>query len=123
MPPIAAVAAIGSVIGIDLVKMAEYSTFTAVSPESAHGTDSGRFRHARLGPEMTGRHPMTHYEPSRGRAANVLPVIREIQRLGASLHDIADDLNARTIGTPRGGRYAKSVKRHGSPSAFAGCGN
>jgi DNA invertase Pin-like site-specific DNA recombinase len=45
------------------------------------------------------------------QAANVLPVIREIQRTGAtSLHQIADALNARGINTPRGGRwYAKSV--------------
>lgn len=44
-------------------------------------------------------------------AANVLPVIREIQRSGAqSLHQIADALNARGITTPRGGAwYAKSV--------------
>jgi hypothetical protein len=44
-------------------------------------------------------------------AANVLPVIRAIQRAGAqSLHQIADALNARGINTPRGGRwYAKSV--------------
>ena len=44
-------------------------------------------------------------------AANVLPVIREIQRSGASsLHAIADALNARGIATPRGGAwYAKSV--------------
>ena len=44
-------------------------------------------------------------------AANVLPVIREIQRAGApSLHQIADALNAGVISTPRGGRwYAKSV--------------
>jgi DNA invertase Pin-like site-specific DNA recombinase len=44
-------------------------------------------------------------------AANVLPVIREIQRTGAtSLHQIADALNARGISTPRGGAwYAKSV--------------
>jgi DNA invertase Pin-like site-specific DNA recombinase len=43
-------------------------------------------------------------------AANVLPIIREIQRSGASLHQIADALNARGISTPRGGRwYAKSV--------------
>jgi DNA invertase Pin-like site-specific DNA recombinase len=43
-------------------------------------------------------------------AANVLPVIREIQRSGASLHQIADALNARGIATARGGRwYAKSV--------------
>jgi hypothetical protein len=45
------------------------------------------------------------------RAANVVPVIREIQRTGAtSLHRIADALNARGITTPRGGAwYGKSV--------------
>ena len=44
-------------------------------------------------------------------AANVLPLIREIRRAGAtSLHQIAATLNARGITTPRGGRwYAKSV--------------
>jgi Recombinase len=43
-------------------------------------------------------------------AANVLPVIREIQRSDACLHQIADALNARGIDTPRGGRwYVKSV--------------
>jgi DNA invertase Pin-like site-specific DNA recombinase len=44
-------------------------------------------------------------------AANVLPIIREIQRAGAaSLHQIAAALNARGISTPRGARwYAKSV--------------
>ena len=44
-------------------------------------------------------------------AANVLPVIREIQRKGVtSLHQIADGFNARGISTPRGGQwYAKSV--------------
>jgi Recombinase len=46
-------------------------------------------------------------------ASNVLPIIREIQRTGAaSLHQIADALNARGISTPRGGKwYAKSVIR------------
>jgi hypothetical protein len=67
------------------------------------------------------RSPITsHHEAARGarllwrvanadyHAANVLPVIREIQRSGASLHEIADALNARGIGTPRGGHwYAK----------------
>jgi DNA invertase Pin-like site-specific DNA recombinase len=44
-------------------------------------------------------------------ASNVLPIIRERQRTGAaSLHQIADALNARGISTPRGGKwYAKSV--------------
>ena len=45
-------------------------------------------------------------------AANVLPVIRELRRAGAtSLHQIANALNARGITTPRGGRwYASSVR-------------
>jgi DNA invertase Pin-like site-specific DNA recombinase len=52
------------------------------------------------------------------RAANVLPIIREIQRSGASLHQIADALNACGISTPRGGRwYAKSVSNVLSRSA------
>jgi DNA invertase Pin-like site-specific DNA recombinase len=44
-------------------------------------------------------------------AANVLPIIREIQRTGAtSLHQIADALNKRGVSTPRSGRWhAKSV--------------
>jgi hypothetical protein len=44
-------------------------------------------------------------------AANVLPVIREIRRAGAtSLHQIAQALNTRGITAPRGGQwYAKSV--------------
>jgi DNA invertase Pin-like site-specific DNA recombinase len=45
-------------------------------------------------------------------AANVLPIIREIRRAGASsLHQIAGALNARGITTPRGGQwYASSVR-------------
>ncbi len=45
-------------------------------------------------------------------AANVLPVIYEIRRAGvASLHQIADALNARGVTTPRGGQwYASSVR-------------
>jgi hypothetical protein len=51
-------------------------------------------------------------------AANVLPIIREIQRSAASLHQIADALNARGIGTARGGRwYAKSVSNSLARSA------
>lgn len=44
-------------------------------------------------------------------AANVLPIIGEIRRAGASsLHQIAEALNARGITTPRGGQwYASSV--------------
>ena len=46
-------------------------------------------------------------------AANVLPVIRKIQRSGASLHQVAEALNARGISTPRGG--------DGTPSLLATC--
>jgi DNA invertase Pin-like site-specific DNA recombinase len=46
------------------------------------------------------------------QAANVLPVIREVQRTGAvTLRDLADALNARGIPTARGGKwYAISVR-------------
>ena len=45
-------------------------------------------------------------------AANVLPVINEVRKAGATtLRDIADALNARGISTPRGGQwYAASVR-------------
>jgi hypothetical protein len=45
-------------------------------------------------------------------AANILPIIREAQKAGAtSLRAVADALNARGISTPRGGTwYAMSVK-------------
>jgi DNA invertase Pin-like site-specific DNA recombinase len=45
-------------------------------------------------------------------AANVLPIIREAQKAGATtLRAVADALNARGIPTPRGGAwYAMSVK-------------
>ena len=40
-------------------------------------------------------------------AANVLPIIREVQRAGAkTLRAIADALNARGVPTARGGRWA-----------------
>ncbi len=46
------------------------------------------------------------------QAANVLPIIREIQKTGAStLRNVADALNARGIPTARGGKwYAASVR-------------
>jgi DNA invertase Pin-like site-specific DNA recombinase len=45
-------------------------------------------------------------------AANVLPIIREAQKAGATtLREIAEALNARGVATARGGRwYATSVK-------------
>ena len=63
-------------------------------------------------------------------AANVLPVIREIRRAGAtSLHQIADALNARGITTPRGGvvRVVSAecageglMLKHGKPPTYWG---
>lgn len=44
-------------------------------------------------------------------AANVLPVIREVQATGASLRQIAAALNARGIPTARGGRWAATQVR------------
>jgi hypothetical protein len=45
-------------------------------------------------------------------AANVLPIIREAQKAGATtLREIAEALNARGVATARGGQwYATSVK-------------
>jgi DNA invertase Pin-like site-specific DNA recombinase len=46
-------------------------------------------------------------------AANVLPIIREAQRAGAtSLREIAEVLNARGIATARGGRWHSSSVRN-----------
>ena len=44
-------------------------------------------------------------------ATNVLPIIREIRKAGATtLREIADALNARGVATARGGRwYAMTV--------------
>jgi hypothetical protein len=46
------------------------------------------------------------------RAANVIPIMRQIQRSGAtSLRQIAETLNARGINAPRGGQWhATSVR-------------
>ena len=50
--------------------------------------------------------------PADRHAANVLPVIAEVRRAGATtLRDIAEALNARGVSTPRGGQwYAASVR-------------
>jgi hypothetical protein len=46
-------------------------------------------------------------------AAHVLPIIREIQRAGATtLRDIADALNARGVATARGGRWQAQTVRN-----------
>jgi hypothetical protein len=54
------------------------------------------------------------------RAANVVPIIREIQKSGAStLRGLADALSARGIQTPRGGKMVCSLS---SQCIDAGCG-
>ena len=47
------------------------------------------------------------------RAANVIPIMRQIQRSGAtSLRQIAEALNARGIRAPRGGQWHATSVRH-----------
>ena len=66
---------------------------------------AGEQRHAaRKGAERNARKADQH-------AANVLPVIRQIAARGASLRQIADELNTRGIKTARGGLwYAATVR-------------
>ncbi|NCO16045.1 MAG: recombinase family protein [Alphaproteobacteria bacterium] len=66
---------------------------------------AGEQRHAaRKGAERNARKADRH-------AANVLPVIRQVAARGASLRQIADELNARGIKTARGGLwYAATVR-------------
>jgi hypothetical protein len=66
---------------------------------------AGEQRHAaRKGAERNARKADQH-------AANVLPVIRQVAARGASLRQIADELNARGIKTARGGLwYAATVR-------------
>ena len=81
-------------------------TRTALAAAKARGVKLGNPRLA----EVRGSSAARVAANADAHAANVLPVIREIQRSGASLHQIAAALNARGISTPRGGAwYAKSV--------------
>ena len=79
---------------------------------------AGEQRHAaRKGAERNARKADQH-------AANVLPVIRQIAARGASLRQIADELNTRAIKTARGGLwYAATVRnvmaRHKEIEALA----
>jgi len=66
---------------------------------------AGEQRHAaRKGAERNARKADQH-------AANVLPVIRQVAARGASLRQIADEMNTRGIKTARGGVwYAATVR-------------
>jgi hypothetical protein len=66
---------------------------------------AGEQRHAaRKGAERNARKADQH-------AANVLPVIHQVAAHGASLRQIADELNTRGIKTARGGLwYAATVR-------------
>jgi hypothetical protein len=55
------------------------------------------------------------------QAANVLPIIREIQKSGAStLRDLANALNARGIPTARGGKWYAHYSSSGDQIVFSG---
>jgi DNA invertase Pin-like site-specific DNA recombinase len=62
--------------------------------------------------EVTARSQIARKAIADKHAANVIPIIREVQRAGANtLREIAGALNARGIPTPRGGHWhATSVK-------------
>jgi DNA invertase Pin-like site-specific DNA recombinase len=67
------------------------------------------------GPRLTEARKLAHAASKANadqHAANVLPIIREVQKSGATtLRDIAQALNARGVHTARGGQwYATSVK-------------
>jgi len=54
------------------------------------------------------------------RAANVIPIMRQIQRNGAtSLRQIAEALNARGISAPRGGQWHATSVRNVMARALA----
>jgi DNA invertase Pin-like site-specific DNA recombinase len=87
-----------------------------ISDRTKEALTAARARGVKLGnPKLADARKAAHKElraMADRHAANVVPIIQEIQRTGAStLREIADALNARGIGTPRGGRwYATSVK-------------
>jgi hypothetical protein len=65
----------------------------------------------RKGPRGRLRQSPSSTGPVGARAANVLPIIREAQKAGATtVRQIAEALNARGVATARGGQwYATSV--------------
>jgi DNA invertase Pin-like site-specific DNA recombinase len=86
----------------------------AISKRTKEALQAAKARGVKLGnprlAEITAKANAASQEAADAFAANVLPVIREIQATGANLHQIAAALNARGIATPRGGSwYAKSV--------------
>jgi hypothetical protein len=82
-------------------------TYAALAAAKARGVILG-------GPRLTEARKLAHAStrPMPTNITNVLPIIREVQKSGAtSLRDLAQALNARGVHTARSGHwYATSVK-------------
>lgn len=98
-----------------IAAMAEYER-EQISKRTKEALKAAKARGVKLGGpqirEVAARGRATQAREAREFARNVVPVIRDIQGAGvATLAGIADALNARGIGTARGGRwYPTTVK-------------
>lgn len=94
----------------------------AISDRTKAALAAAKVRGVKLGWSMPGRIEEQHLAAKRGarsnarkadqRAANVLPVIRQIAAQGASLRQIATELNMRGIKTARGGLWHAATVRN-----------
>ena len=93
----------------------------AISDRTRAALAAAKVRGVALGWSMPGREGEQRHAARKGaernarkadqHAANVLPVIRQVAARGASLRQIADELNTRGIKTARGGLwYAATVR-------------
>ena len=93
----------------------------AISDRTCAALAAAKARGVALGWSMPGRAREQHHAARKGaesnarkadqHAENVLPVIRQVAARGASLRQIADELNTRGIKTARGGVwYAATVR-------------
>ena len=103
-----------------MAAVAEYEA-QAISDRTRAALAAAKARGVALGWSMPGRAGEQLHAARKGaernarkadqHAANVLPVIRQIAARGASLRQIADELNTRGIKTARGGLwYAATVR-------------
>jgi DNA invertase Pin-like site-specific DNA recombinase len=88
-------------------------TKAALAAAKARGVKLGWSMIARKGQqrEASRKGAVKNTQNANQHAANVLPIISQIAANGASLRQIADELNTRSIKTARGGRwYAGTVR-------------